>query len=117
MWLIELAPVGDPAAVPDVVATTLGVTPQAAMSVTAAIAQALGARPGVDHEARVKSQSAMDHKPSILQDFELGRPMEIDGMFDAPLALARIAGVETPTLDLLVALCKLRGRASGLYGS
>ena len=82
-----------------------------------AIAQALGARPGVDHEARVKSQSAMDHKPSILQDLELGRPMEIDGMFDAPLALARIAGVETPTLDLLVALCKLRGRASGLYGS
>ena len=35
----------------------------------------------------------MDHKPSILQDLELGRPMEIDGMFDAPLVLARIAGV------------------------
>ena len=81
-----------------------------------AIAQALGARPGTDHEARVRSQSGMDHKPSILQDLELGRPMEIDGIFDAPLALARIAGVETPTLDLLVALCKLRARASGLYG-
>ena len=59
----------------------------------------------------------MDHKPSILQDLELGRPMEIDGLFDAPLVLARIAGVATPTLDLLVALCKLRARASGLYGS
>jgi len=82
----------------------------------AAIAKALGAKPGDNHEARVKSQSAMDHKPSILQDFELGRPMEIDGMFDAPVALARIAGVETPSLDLLVALCKLRARASGLYG-
>ena len=81
-----------------------------------AIAQALGARPGTDHEARVRSQSGMDHKPSILQALELGRPMEIDGIFDAPLALARIAGVETPTLDLLVALCKLRARASGLYG-
>jgi 2-dehydropantoate 2-reductase len=82
-----------------------------------AIAQALGARPGTNHDARVKSQSAMDHKPSILQDLELGRPMEVDGMFDAPLVLARIAGVETPTLDLLVALCKLRARTSGLYGS
>jgi len=88
-----------------------------AMAEAAAIAQALGARPGVDHEARVKSQAGMDHKPSILQDLELGRPMEIDGIFDAPLALARIAGVETPSLDLLVALCKLRARASGLYGS
>ncbi len=83
----------------------------------AAIARALGARPGENHDARVTSQSSMDHKPSILQDLELGRPMEIDGMFDAPLVLARIAGVETPTLDLLVALCKLRARASGLYGS
>jgi len=82
-----------------------------------AIAQALGARPGTNHEARVKSQGGMDHKPSILQDLELGRPMEVDGLFDAPLVLARIAGVETPTLDLLVALCKLRARASGLYGS
>ncbi len=87
------------------------------MAEAAAIAKALGARPGEDHEARVKSQSGMDHKPSILQDLELGRPMEIDGMFDAPLALARIAGVETPSLDLLVALCKLKARASGLYGS
>ena len=36
-------------------------------------------------------------------------------MFDAPLALARLVGVQTPTLDLLVALCKLRARAAGLY--
>lgn len=87
------------------------------MHEAAAIAQGLGARPGTNHEGRVKTQSGMDHKPSILQDLELGRPMEIDGLFDAPLALARIAGVDTPTLDLLVALCKLRARASGLYGS
>ena len=87
------------------------------MNEATAIAEALGARPTTNHDARVKSQGAMDHKPSILQDLELGRPMEVDGMFDAPLVLARIAGVETPTLDLLVALCKLRARASGLYGS
>ena len=87
------------------------------MHEAAAIAEGLGARQTTNFESRVKTQSGMDHKPSILQDLELGRPMEVDGMFDAPLVLARIAGVDTPTLDLLVALCKLRARAAGLYGS
>jgi predicted ATPase len=41
VWLVELAPVGDPAAVPDVVAATLGVTPQAGLTVTDSLAQAL----------------------------------------------------------------------------
>ncbi len=82
-----------------------------------AIAQALGADPTTNHAQRISNHRSMDHKPSILQDLELGRPMEIDGMFDAPLALAHLAGVEVPTLELLVALCKLRARSAGLYGS
>ena len=90
-------------------------TSLAAMREAAAIAQALGADPSTDHDARIKSQSGMAHKPSILQDLEAGRPMEIDGMFDAPLALARMAGVETPVLDMLVALSKLRSESAGLY--
>ena len=44
VWLVELAPVGDPAAVPDAVATALGVTPQAGLTVSASIAQALAGR-------------------------------------------------------------------------
>jgi predicted ATPase len=44
VWLVELAPVGDPAALPDVVAAALGVTPQAGLTVTAAVAQALAGR-------------------------------------------------------------------------
>ncbi|HEX4367882.1 MAG TPA: 2-dehydropantoate 2-reductase [Rhodopila sp.] len=86
------------------------------MNEATAIAQALGADPTTDHARRINGQRSMDHKPSILQDLELGRPMEIDGMFDAPLALAHLAGVEVPTLELLVALCKLRARTAGLYG-
>ncbi|MBS0638887.1 MAG: 2-dehydropantoate 2-reductase [Proteobacteria bacterium] len=85
------------------------------MQEAAAIAQALGATPTTNHDARIANQRSMDHKPSILQDLELGRPMEIDGMFDAPLQLAHMAGVGAPTLELLVALCKLRGRSAGLY--
>jgi 2-dehydropantoate 2-reductase len=80
-----------------------------------AVAAAVGAKVDPDHEKRIAHGRSLDHKPSILQDLELGRPMEIDGIFDAPLELARMAGVATPTLDLLVALCKVRARAAGLY--
>ena len=44
VWMVELAPVGDPAAVPAAVATALGITAQADRSVTAAIAEALSGR-------------------------------------------------------------------------
>ena len=80
-----------------------------------AVANALGAKPDADHDKRIAHGRSLDHKPSILQDLELGRPMEIDGIFDAPLELARMAGVATPTLDLLVAMAKVRARAAGLY--
>ena len=36
---------------------------------------------------------APDHKPSILQDYELGRAMEIDVLVRAPAAFARAAGL------------------------
>ncbi len=86
------------------------------MTEAIAIARALGCNLDVDPEARIANGRSMDHKPSILQDLELGRRMEIDQMFDAPTVLARLAGVRTPTIDLLVALCKIRARGAGLYG-
>ena len=44
VWLVELAPVGDPATLPDVVATVLGVIAQAGPSVTDSIVEALSGR-------------------------------------------------------------------------
>jgi len=85
------------------------------MAESQAVANALGAHPSGNHEKRIEHSKGIDHKPSILQDLELGRPMEIDGIFDAPLELARMVGVPTPTLDLLVAMAKVRARAAGLY--
>jgi hypothetical protein len=41
--------------------------------------------------------------------------MEVDGMFDAPLTLAQLAGIDVPTLALMVALGKVRARSAGLY--
>jgi predicted ATPase len=44
VWLVELAPVGDPAAVADAVAAALGVTPRAGSSVADSVAVALSGR-------------------------------------------------------------------------
>ena len=85
------------------------------MHEAAAIAIAVGAKPDLDHDKRVAHGRGLDHKPSILQDLELGRPMEIDGIFDAPLAIARAAGVAAPTLEMMVGLMKVRAREAGLY--
>ncbi len=79
-----------------------------------AIAAALG-RPLDDAVVDRVANATMQHKPSILQDLELGRPMEIATLFDLPLHLAQLAGVATPQLDLLVALARQAARAKGLY--
>ena len=44
VWLVELAPVGDPAAVADATATVLGISPRAGLSVIDSIAEALSGR-------------------------------------------------------------------------
>jgi 2-dehydropantoate 2-reductase len=62
-----------------------------------------------------RSGPAPDHKPSILQDYELGRPMEIDVLVRAPTAFARAAGLSTPMLDLMAGLAIRRARDKGLY--
>jgi 2-dehydropantoate 2-reductase len=59
---------------------------------------------------------APDHKPSILQDYELGRAMEIDVLVRAPAAFARAAGLSTPMLDLMAALAIRQAQEKGLYG-
>jgi 2-dehydropantoate 2-reductase len=60
---------------------------------------------------------APDHKPSILQDYELGRAMEIDVLVRAPAAFARAAGLSTPMLDMMAALAIRQARDKGLYRS
>jgi len=62
-----------------------------------------------------RSGPAPNHKPSILQDFELGRVMEIDALVRAPAAFARAARLSTPMLDLMAALAIQRARDKGLY--
>ena len=83
----------------------------------AAIAHALGIdisrapqRPSGGHVS-----GAVGHKPSMLQDYERGRPMEIEALFITPHAMARSAGVPTPTLDVLIPLAAHKAASKGLY--
>ena len=71
--------------------------------------------PGDAPEARVARSAKLRHKPSILQDLAAGRVMEIEALFQAPLRLARAAGVPVPTLALMIALATRSAIAAGLY--
>jgi 2-dehydropantoate 2-reductase len=69
--------------------------------------------PGVKRVTR--SGPAPNHKPSILQDYELGRSMEIDTLVRAPAAFARAAELSTPMLDMIAALAIQKAQDKGLY--
>ncbi len=56
----------------------------------------------------------VDHKPSLLQDYEQGRPMEVAEIIEAPVAFARAQNIATPTLDALAAIVGRRARDRGL---
>ena len=83
---------------------------------TAAIAAAWGIRLDVDPAQRPPTvRPEAGHKPSMLQDLEAGRTMEVDAIALAPLAFARAAGVATPTLEAVAALLAARARVLGLH--
>jgi 2-dehydropantoate 2-reductase len=87
----------------------------------AAEGRAIAAAHGVDADKAPPRPSgghgsgAIGHKPSMLHDYEAGRPMEIEAQLAAPLAFARQAKVVTPTLDALIALAMHKAAAKGLY--
>jgi 2-dehydropantoate 2-reductase len=78
-------------------------------------ANAVGQSCCPDVKRVTRTGPAPDHKPSILQDYERGRAMEIDALVRAPAAFARAAGLATPMLDLLAALAIRQARDKGLY--
>ncbi len=83
-----------------------------------AVAAANGVKLDDDPETRYGAKRVYpDHRPSILQDYELGRPMEVEAIVRAPIAFARSAGVDTPTLDAIEAISVSLAEAKGLYRS
>lgn len=80
-----------------------------------AIAAANGIALDFDPEAQM--ERLPDHTPSIRQDYELGRPMEIESLLIVPLAFGAARGVDTPCLDTIAALAALKAQDKGLYGA
>jgi 2-dehydropantoate 2-reductase len=83
--------------------------------------QAIAAAYGVPAEGAPErpgggqSSGQIAHKPSMMQDYERGRPMEIDAQIMLPLEFARAAGVPAPTLEALAPLLAHKARAKRLY--
>jgi 2-dehydropantoate 2-reductase len=72
------------------------------------VATALGEKMPVGVDARLDgAQDVGEHKTSMLQDLELGRPMEVDALTGAVVELARITGIATPNLDALDGMIRL----------
>ena len=82
-----------------------------------AIARAHGVDPQGAPQRPGGSQSAgaISHKPSMLQDYERGRPMELEAQLAAPLAFARAADVPAPALETVVTLVAFKAASKGLY--
>jgi 2-dehydropantoate 2-reductase len=86
------------------------------MAEAQAIGEKLGARFGIDIEARIHGAQAVGaHKTSMLQDLERGRKMEIDALVTVVQELGRLVNVETPDIDAVLALVQQRARLAGCY--
>jgi 2-dehydropantoate 2-reductase len=56
-----------------------------------------------------------EHKTSMLQDLERGRPMEIDALLGAVVELGDIVGQDMPMCRAILALVRERARLAGCY--
>ena len=74
------------------------------------VAEALGVQrwPITADERIAAARNAGAHRMSMLQDFERGRPLEIDVLVDSIVAMRELTGVPTPTIDEVYALLELR---------
>lgn len=94
---------------------TIGADSEALNSVAAmmreadAIAERIGLTITVPVEKRIGvTLSAPAHKMSMLQDFEAGRPLEIEILKQSIGAVKEMAGMPTPALDAVLSLMALR---------
>jgi 2-dehydropantoate 2-reductase len=79
----------------------------------AAVAGRLGISLPVSLERRLEAALAVgDHKTSMLQDLETGKPLELEGMTGAVVELARRLDVEVPRVETLHACTKLLDQLS-----
>jgi 2-dehydropantoate 2-reductase len=80
------------------------------------VAEALGTRFAIDVDRRIAGAAEVgEHRTSMLQDLERGRPMEIDALLGAVVELGGMVGQEMPTCRAVLALVRERARQAGCY--
>ena len=81
----------------------------------AAVASAHGIELTLDWPGLLEGGYRTVHRPSMLQDWDAQRPMEIDSIGTIVSRLAVEAGLQTPTIDRVLALLVMKAREAGLY--
>lgn len=112
LCVLTSAPVLDTQKEPDLVAAS-----RVMLAEAEAVARAMGGNPTVEVDRILATNQRLTHRPSILQDLQASRPMEIDALYGVFQDFARMTNTPTPTLDLIFALIRVRARAGGLYDS
>jgi 2-dehydropantoate 2-reductase len=78
-----------------------------------AVAATFGATLATPMEKRIEFTVGLtDHKMSMLTDLQAGKPLEIAALADSIADLSELAKVPTPTIDMMLALLKLRATSS-----
>ena len=78
-----------------------------------AVAGALGVRVPISIERRISGAAAVgEHKTSMLQDLESGRPMELEAIVGAVIELAEMLDVPVPNTRAVYAAAKLLGEVA-----
>lgn len=83
-------------------------------------AQEIAVQSGVNFrvgvERRIDGAGAVGaHKTSMLQDLERSRAMEIDALVTVVQEMGRLAGIPTPTIDVVLSLVRQRAQIAGCY--
>jgi 2-dehydropantoate 2-reductase len=73
------------------------------------VAMALGVKIAMSNARRIKAAAAVgNHKTSMLQDLDRGRPLELEALVGAVAEMGRLVDVPTPTIDTIYALIQQR---------
>ncbi|HET7412884.1 MAG TPA: 2-dehydropantoate 2-reductase [Pararhizobium sp.] len=76
-----------------------------------AIAEKLGIRFPIDVDRRIAGAAEVgEHKTSMLQDLESGRPMEVEALVGAVQELGQLTGCQTPMIDTILSLIRLKAK-------
>jgi 2-dehydropantoate 2-reductase len=81
------------------------------------IAHKLGIEFAVNVDQRIAgAEQVGEHKTSMLQDIEAGRPTEVDALVGAVAELGRLTGTSTPHIDAMYAAVKLLEQTQATRG-